>query len=173
MADMIEQVERRAPASHISSSEVGFVEESYGGGLTEEEKKEALVLARNSIDLLSSIVNSPDFKQNPEQDNDLTTSILDKCRDTQPVIKKIIERTTDDEAMLFEAISLHDEIDVVLSKFREISMDCPPETDGSYVSNIPNSRHVGEENNLPEKKGDLTTPGATDRAAGSSENDLM
>jgi GAT domain len=163
----MEQVERQAP--HISSSETSFVEdidplvqESYGWGLTEEEKKEALVLARNSIDLLSSIINSPDFKQNPDQDDDLTTSILEKCRDTQPMIKKIIESTTDDEAMLFEAISLHDEIDVVLSKLREISIDHRLETDDSSVSNIPDSTHVGEENNLPEKKGHLTTLDATD-----------
>lgn len=178
MAEMIEQVQRRAP--HVSSSEASFVEdtdplvpESYGGGLTEEEKKEALVLARNSIDLLSSIVNSPDLKQNPNQDNDLTMSILEKCKDVQPVIKRIIENTADDESMLFEAISLHDEIDVVLSKFGEISLDHPPETDDLPISNKSNAAHVEEENNPPEKKeGHLTTPDATDPAAGSSAKDV-
>ncbi|KAJ3689457.1 hypothetical protein LUZ61_018621 [Rhynchospora tenuis] len=172
MAEMIEQVERSA--LHVSTSETNFVEDAapsvpewYGGGLTEEEKKEALVLARNSVDLLSSILNSSEVKENPNQGDDLTMSILEKCREVKPVIKRIIESTADDEAMLFEAINLHDEIDVVLSKFGEITLDHPPKTDVEPISNEPKATH-GEDNNPPEEKGHPAPPDYTDSAGGSS-----
>lgn len=47
-------------------------------------------------------------------------SILEKCKRSQPVIKRIIEQTTDDEGMLFEALYLHDELQQVISKYEEL-----------------------------------------------------
>ncbi|KAK9945066.1 hypothetical protein M0R45_010597 [Rubus argutus] len=47
---------------------------------------------------------------------ELTMSMLDKCKESQPVIQRIIETTTDDEGMLFEALFLHEELQQVISK---------------------------------------------------------
>lgn len=45
--------------------------------------------------------------------------MLEKCKQSQPVIKRIIERTTDDEGLLFEALYLHDELQQVISKYEK------------------------------------------------------
>jgi hypothetical protein len=51
---------------------------------------------------------------------DLTMNILEKCKQSQPAIKGIIESTTDDEGMLFEALYLHDELQQVISKYEQL-----------------------------------------------------
>ncbi|KAF2292717.1 hypothetical protein GH714_027251 [Hevea brasiliensis] len=48
---------------------------------------------------------------------DLTVSLLEKCKQSQVVIQRIIESTTDDEAMLFEALNLNDELQLVISQY--------------------------------------------------------
>lgn len=48
---------------------------------------------------------------------DLTVSLLEKCKQSQVVIQRIIESTSDDEAMLFEALNLHDELQQVISQY--------------------------------------------------------
>lgn len=52
--------------------------------------------------------------------NELTVSLLDKCKESLPEVQRIIERTTDDEGMLFEALNLHDELQLVISKYEEM-----------------------------------------------------
>ena len=51
---------------------------------------------------------------------DLTLSMLKNCKQSQPVIKVIIESTTDDEGMLFEALYYHDELEQVISKYEQL-----------------------------------------------------
>ncbi|XP_008235674.1 PREDICTED: target of Myb protein 1 [Prunus mume] len=86
--------------------------------LAVEEKKEVLVVARNSLELLSSILNTEtDPKPLKEE---LTLNMLDKCKESQPVIKRIIETTTDDEGMLFEALFLHEELQQVISRYEDL-----------------------------------------------------
>ncbi len=51
---------------------------------------------------------------------DLTVSLLEKCKQSQIVIQRIIETTTDDEAMLFEALNLHDELQQVISQYEAL-----------------------------------------------------
>ncbi|CAL9023526.1 unnamed protein product [Prunus brigantina] len=86
--------------------------------LAVEEKKEFLVVARNSLELLSSILNTEtDPKPLKEE---LTLNMLDKCKESQPVIKRIIETTTDDEGMLFEALFLHEELQQVISRYEDL-----------------------------------------------------
>ncbi|KAL6210711.1 hypothetical protein ACLB2K_015943 [Fragaria x ananassa] len=86
--------------------------------LSVEEKKECLVVARNSLELLSSILNAEtDPKPLKEE---LTMNMLEKCKESQPVIQRIIETTTDDESMLFEALYLHEELQQVISKYEEL-----------------------------------------------------
>lgn len=83
-----------------------------------EEKQNFILVTRNSLDLLSSML-SPETNPNPEKD-ELITSMLNKCTESQPVIQRIIETTTDDEAMLFEALSLHDELQQVISRCEKL-----------------------------------------------------
>ncbi|KAG8640199.1 hypothetical protein MANES_13G034700v8 [Manihot esculenta] len=85
------------------------------GTLSAEEKNEFLVTTRNSLELLSSILNA-ETEPKPIKE-DLTVSLLEKCKQSQVVIQRIIESTSDDEAMLFEALNLHDELQQVISQY--------------------------------------------------------
>ncbi|KAL7583312.1 TOM1-like protein 2 [Lactuca sativa] len=83
-----------------------------------EQKKESLLVSRNSLDLLSSILNSG---IDPIPINDeLTVSMLEKCKESLPVVQRIAETTTDDDILLFEALNLHDEIEQIISRCAEI-----------------------------------------------------
>lgn len=88
-----------------------------GGSLSVEEKKDFLVTTRNSIELLSSILSA---EQSISLEDDLTLSMLEKCKESQPVIQRIIESTSNDEAMLFETLNLNDELQQVIAKYEEI-----------------------------------------------------
>ena len=48
--------------------------------------------------------------------DELTVSLMEKCKQSQPLIQMIIESTTDDESVLFEALHLNDELQRVLSR---------------------------------------------------------
>lgn len=72
---------------------------------------------------------------------ELTVSILEKCKQSQPVIKRIIERTTDDEAMLFEALNLHDELQQVVSKYEEL--EASQKSEGHQLENSKSTKYEG------------------------------
>ncbi|MED6116571.1 hypothetical protein PIB30_101474 [Stylosanthes scabra] len=86
--------------------------------MSTEEKKELLVVARNSLELLSSIINSEAEPKTLKED--LTVSLLDKCKQSLSIIKGIAESTTDDEETLFEALYLNDELQQIVSKYEEL-----------------------------------------------------
>lgn len=88
------------------------------GSLSLEDNKEFLVVTRNSLDLLSSILDSGAEPALVKED--LTVSMLEKCKQSLPVVQRIAETTNDDEAMLFEALSLHDELRQVISRCDEL-----------------------------------------------------
>lgn len=52
--------------------------------------------------------------------DELTVSMLDKCKESLPVVQRIAETTTDDDILLFEALSLHDELEEIISRCAEI-----------------------------------------------------
>ncbi|KAK6164481.1 hypothetical protein DH2020_001345 [Rehmannia glutinosa] len=83
-----------------------------------EEKREFLAVARDSLDVLSSILNS-DTEPNTVKD-DLTISMLEKCKQSLPAVQRIIENTSDDEVLLFDALNLHDELQLVISRHGEL-----------------------------------------------------
>ncbi|KAJ9696937.1 hypothetical protein PVL29_008932 [Vitis rotundifolia] len=92
---------------------------SYNYGiLSTKEKKEFLLITRNSLELLSSILDS-ETEPKPIKD-DLTVSMVEKCKQSQPVVQRIVESTINDEGMLFEALYLHDELQQVISKYEEM-----------------------------------------------------
>ncbi|KAJ6405762.1 hypothetical protein OIU84_013678 [Salix udensis] len=105
-----------------------------------EEKNEMLVTTRNSLELLSSILNA-ETEPKPIKE-DLTVSLLDKCKQSQPDIQRIIESTTDDEVMLFEALNLHDELQRVISQYEELeagikSREQLPESSNTGANMLP------------------------------------
>ncbi|XP_057798097.1 TOM1-like protein 2 [Salvia miltiorrhiza] len=104
------------PNSGAANEEVpSFI--SYGFQ-SNEEKKEHLLVARNSLDILSSILNS-DTEPKPVKD-DLTVSMLERCQQSLPVVQRIIESTSDDEVMLFDALNLHEELQNAISRHSEL-----------------------------------------------------
>ncbi|RWR96029.1 TOM1-like protein 2 [Cinnamomum micranthum f. kanehirae] len=105
----------------------------HGVPLSVEGKKEFLAVTRNCIELLSSMLNSE--SQNKPVKDDLTLSMLEKCKQSQPVIQRIIETTVDGENMLFEALNLHEELLKVLSKYEETEVAV--QSEGEASDNVP------------------------------------
>ncbi|KAJ8631963.1 hypothetical protein MRB53_025299 [Persea americana] len=83
-----------------------------------EQTKEAFDVARNSVELLSTVLSS-----SPPQDaleDDLTATLVQQCRQSQSTIQRIIETAVDNEALILEALNVNDEIVKVLSKYEEL-----------------------------------------------------
>ncbi|KAE8685353.1 hypothetical protein F3Y22_tig00111099pilonHSYRG00241 [Hibiscus syriacus] len=60
--------------------------------------------------------------------DDLTESMLEKCKQSQLAIQMIIESTTDDDGTLFEALNLNDELQQVISKFEVLETSSKADT---------------------------------------------
>ncbi|KAL2921426.1 TOM1-like protein 1 [Bienertia sinuspersici] len=109
------------PARSVTEAETDANLAQYDApvqGFSAEDTKEAFNVARNSIELLSTVLSS-----SPQQDvlqDDLTTMLVQQCRQSQSTILRIIETAGDDEALLFEALNVNDEIQKVLSKYEEM-----------------------------------------------------
>ncbi|KAK4740654.1 hypothetical protein SAY87_024242 [Trapa incisa] len=91
---------------------------------TAEQTKEAFDVARNSIELLTTVLSS-----SPQQDalkDDLTATLVQQCRQSRYAIQRIIETAGDNEALLFEALNLNDEVQRVLSKYEELERPSAP-----------------------------------------------
>ncbi|KAJ7972646.1 TOM1-like protein 2 [Quillaja saponaria] len=113
--------------------------------LSVEEKKEYLIVTRNSIELLSSILNT-EADPKPLKE-DLTLTLLEKCRQSQPVIKGIVEGTTDDEGMLFESLYLNDELQQLISKCEEL--EAAQEFEGQWTDNADSKKNKLEATHNP------------------------
>ncbi|GMH09112.1 hypothetical protein Nepgr_010952 [Nepenthes gracilis] len=86
--------------------------------ISPEQTKEALDVARNSIELLSTVLSS-----SPQQDVlkvDLTMTLVQQCWQSQSTVRRIIEKAGDNEALLFEALNVNDDILKVLSKYEDL-----------------------------------------------------
>ncbi|EEF30347.1 protein transporter, putative [Ricinus communis] len=135
------------------------------GSLSVEGKNEYLATIRNSLELLSSILNS-DTEPKPIKE-DLTVSLLENCKQSQPVIQRIIQSTTDDEAVLFEALAINDELQQVISQYEKLeaglksgeklpeSSDNTKELEAGLKceEQLPESSEDTEEDNLPVQAG--------------------
>ncbi|XP_016710709.1 TOM1-like protein 1 isoform X2 [Gossypium hirsutum] len=85
---------------------------------TAEQTKEAFDVARNSIELLSIVLSS-----SPQRDalkDDLTTILVQQCRQSQSTVLRIIETAGDNEALLFKALNVSDDLQKALSKYEEL-----------------------------------------------------
>lgn len=102
--------------------------------LSEAHVKEVFDVARNSIELLSTVLTS-----SPQQDvlkDELTTTLVEQCRQSQSTIQRMVERAGDNEAMLFEALNVNDEIQQIISKF-EGMMKAPTSQSAPEPAMIP------------------------------------
>ncbi|TKY62357.1 Class E vacuolar protein-sorting machinery protein HSE1 [Spatholobus suberectus] len=119
--------------------------------ISSEEKKEHLVVARNSLELLSSILSS-EAEPKPLKE-DITVSLLDKCKQSLSIIKGIVESTTNDEATLFEALYLNDELQQVVSKYEEL--EAAQRSGAQQPQNADTAKHDAEAvqnpNEVPER----------------------
>jgi len=52
--------------------------------------------------------------------DDLTTTLVQQCQQCQYTIQRIVETAGDNEAQLFEALSIHEELQKVLAKYEEL-----------------------------------------------------
>jgi hypothetical protein len=56
----------------------------------------------------------------PHFQDDLTVTLVQQCRQSQSTVLRIIETAGDNEALLFEALNVNDEIQKALSKYEEM-----------------------------------------------------
>lgn len=112
------------PDAGLDENSGATYQRSYGG-LSAEEKKEFMEITRNSLEVLSCMLNSSD-EPNVAKD-DVTISLLEKCKESRPALQRIVETTTDDESLLFEALHLHDELHQVISKFEKMEVSEQPD----------------------------------------------
>ncbi|KAI8565255.1 hypothetical protein RHMOL_Rhmol03G0244700 [Rhododendron molle] len=152
--NLAQQLDREIPAQTFSA----------------EQTKEAFDVARNSIELLTSVLSS-----SPQQDaleDDLTTTLVRQCHRSQYTVQRIIETAGDNEALLFEALNVNDEIQKVISRYEDLKKPSvvhrEPEPAMIPVAVEPDdSPHFGKEDALIRKS-------ATTRAAGpAGHNDEM
>lgn len=52
--------------------------------------------------------------------DDLAVSMLENCKQSLAVIQRIVESTSGDEGLMFEALNLHDELRQVISRYKEM-----------------------------------------------------
>ncbi|KAK4407232.1 TOM1-like protein 2 [Sesamum angolense] len=117
-----------------AENEVDATYISYGFQSIEEEK-EFLVTARNTLDILSSILNS----------------------DTEPKpLKRIIESTSDNEVMLFDALNLHDELQLIISRHGELAAASESGQPKSYNTEEMSGDSTTDKAILPPQSGSTT-----------------
>lgn len=52
--------------------------------------------------------------------DDLAMSMLENCKQSLAVIQRIVESTSGDDGLMFEALNLHDELRQVISRYEEM-----------------------------------------------------
>ncbi|XP_042438813.1 TOM1-like protein 1 isoform X1 [Zingiber officinale] len=85
---------------------------------TAEQIKETFDVARNSLELLSTVLSSLPHQEALQ--DDLTKTLFLQCQQSQYTVQRIIETAADNEVVLFEALNVNDELQKVLSKYEEL-----------------------------------------------------
>ncbi|XP_073316008.1 TOM1-like protein 2 [Primulina huaijiensis] len=112
-----------------------------------EDNKEFLVVTRNCLDILSSILNS-ETEPKPIKD-ELTLSMLEKCKQSLPVVQRIIVTTSDDEVMLFDALNLIDELQLVISRYTEMAAALESGHQTNHKEEEPARDNISNETTVP------------------------
>ncbi|KAJ1693469.1 hypothetical protein LUZ63_010167 [Rhynchospora breviuscula] len=85
---------------------------------TSEQTKEEFSVARNTIELLSTVLSSS--PQKDAQEDDLTSTLVQQCHQSQHTIQKIIEASGSNDEFLLEALNINEELQKMLSKYEEL-----------------------------------------------------
>lgn len=164
------------PRSFTASDPISIVGQQnnhymHGEFFSVELIKEAFDVARNSIELLTTVLSS-----SPPQDalkDDLTIALVDQCHQSKYTVQRIIETSGNDEAVIFEALNINDEIHKVLSKYEDLKK--PSTARGPEPAMIPvavepdDSPTVGKEDSLIRKPSSSQAGGAQV----GNKNDMM
>ncbi|CAI9087036.1 OLC1v1021000C1 [Oldenlandia corymbosa var. corymbosa] len=167
------------PARSVSTSEVNATRAPQSHReiplptYSAEQTKEAFDVARNSVELLATVLSS-----SPQQDalqDDLTTTLVQQCRQSQYTVQSIIESAGDNEALLFEALNVNDEIQKVLSKYEDIKkpLEVQPEPEPAMIPvavEPDDSPRVGREDALIRKPAGSRN---TSQGGGNNNDEMM
>ncbi|KAA8542969.1 hypothetical protein F0562_021536 [Nyssa sinensis] len=76
-----------------------------------------------------------DLKSEELGQDDLTTTLVEQCHQSQFIVQRIIEIVGDNEALLFEALNVNDEIQKVLLKYEDLNKlsVVPPELEFAMI----------------------------------------
>lgn len=165
------------PPRSVSESEsfVGINQQVHNDARVQsfsaEQTKEAFDVTRNSIELLSTVLTS-----SPQQEalqDDLPATLFHQCRECQYTIQRIIETAGENEAVIFEALNLNDELQKILSKYEDLKQ---PQTVHSepQPALIPVAvEHEESPRVCKEEEALVRKPGRSSRAKGSHVDDDM
>ncbi|KAK1286468.1 hypothetical protein QJS10_CPB20g01201 [Acorus calamus] len=103
--------------------------------------------------------------------DDLTTTLVHQCRQSQRTVQRIIETAGDNEALLFEALNVNNEIQKALSKYDELKKPQTPRREPEPAM-IPVAVEP-EESPRAAKEDALVRKPAGSQAHGGEDNDMM
>ncbi|XP_023537483.1 TOM1-like protein 1 isoform X3 [Cucurbita pepo subsp. pepo] len=156
-------------ASHIEQFHHDIPVQTF----TAEETKEAFDVARNSIELLSTVLSSSPAQDTSE--DDLTKTLELQCRQSRSAIQRIIETAEDNEALLFEALNVNDEIQKVLSKYEDLKKPSTTSPREQEPAMIPIAGEPDESPSHAKEEDALVRKAATSgsRSGGGSSDEMM
>ncbi|KAM7278224.1 hypothetical protein ACFE04_005358 [Oxalis oulophora] len=118
---------RSAAAPEVDFTIAQQIQQDDFESFSPEQTKEAFDVARNSIELLTTVLSSSpqqdalqEFLVSSDSWDDLTTTLVHQCRQSRSTVRRIIETAGDNEALLFEALNVNDEIQKALSKYEDL-----------------------------------------------------
>ncbi|KAK1322286.1 hypothetical protein QJS10_CPA03g00332 [Acorus calamus] len=103
--------------------------------------------------------------------DDLTTTLVHQCHQSQRTVQRIIETAGDNEALLFEALNVNDEIQKALSKYDELKKPQTPRREPEPAM-IPVAVEP-EESPRAAKEDALIRKPAGSQARGREDDDIM
>eukprot|EP00245_Coleochaete_scutata_P007774 TRINITY_DN23535_c0_g1_i1.p1 TRINITY_DN23535_c0_g1~~TRINITY_DN23535_c0_g1_i1.p1 ORF type:complete len:399 (+),score=92.43 TRINITY_DN23535_c0_g1_i1:106-1302(+) len=141
--------------------------------------KELLDVARNSVELLSSVLSSG--PQEETLKDELTTTLVAQCKQCQRRVQRLIERAGDNEPVMFEALDVHEKLTSVLTRLEELR-NGKPTSEGTRSAGAGGPAVVAVENSdvdasasrdaLVRNRGSSKTVGASPRGDEEAMADL-
>jgi hypothetical protein len=108
----------------------------------------------------------------PLQD-DLTATLVQQCYQSQHTIQRIIETVGDNEAVLFEALSVNDEVQKVLSKYEEMKKPNASENTEQRPVVIPIATEHEDSTAVGNEDDALVRKSAASRARSGGDDDIL
>ncbi|XP_047319587.1 TOM1-like protein 1 [Impatiens glandulifera] len=83
-----------------------------------EQVQEELEVARNSAELLATVLSSSPGEDASE--DEATLALVQQCHRSQFTVQRMIETAGENEALMFEALNVNDELQKILSKYEDL-----------------------------------------------------